>query len=36
MAKVAITSVHNQQFSNSEIDSAVEKAIDNLTMISAA
>ena len=30
MAKVAITSVDNQQFSSSEIDGAVEKAIDNL------
>ncbi len=30
MAKVAITSVDIQQFSSSEIDGAVEKAIDNL------
>jgi len=30
MAKVVITSVKNQPFASSEIDSAVEKAIDNL------
>jgi uncharacterized protein (DUF362 family) len=30
MAKVAITSVDNQQFSSSDIDGAVEKAIDHL------
>ena len=30
MAKVAITSVDNQQFPSSEIDGAVEKAIDHL------
>ena len=30
MAKVAITSVKNQQFSSSDIDNAVERAIDDL------
>lgn len=31
MAKVAVTSVHDQQFSNVEIDNAVARAIDNFS-----